>query len=147
VAAVNGHAVAGGCLMVQACDLRVGTDDPTIKIGMTGVALGITYPPVVMRILRHRLPRHTIERVILGAQKHDPKEALALGLLDELVPDAIAAGRERLAMLAAHPRHAYAEAKRALRMGALEVEEEERAAFEAAAEKGWDPSRFAARRK
>lgn len=147
VAAVNGHAVAGGCLLVQACDLRVGTDEPSIKIGMTGVALGITYPPVVMRILRHRLPRHTIERVILGAEKHDPRGALALGLLDELVPDAIAAGRERLAALAAHPRHAYAEAKRALREGALEVDDAERAAFEAAAVKGWDPSRFGARPK
>lgn len=147
VAAVNGHAVAGGCLLAQACDLRVGTDDPSIKIGMTGVALGITYPPVVMRILRHRLPSHTIERVILGAERHDPRGALALGLLDEVVPDAIAAGRERLARLAAHPRHAYAEAKRALREGALEVEAHERARFEAAAEEAWDPSRFGSPRR
>ncbi|MCB9594178.1 MAG: enoyl-CoA hydratase/isomerase family protein [Sandaracinaceae bacterium] len=147
VAAVNGHAVAGGCLVAQACDLRLATDDPSIKIGMTGVALGITYPPVVMRLLRHRLPSHTIERVLLEAERHDPQSAAALGLVDEVVPDAIARGRERLAALAKHPRHAYAEAKLALRRGALDVDEAERARFEAAAAEAWDPSRFAPPRR
>lgn len=143
VAAVNGHAVAGGCLLAQACDLRLVTDEPRIKIGMTGVAVGITYPPTVLRVLRHRLPRHTIERILLEADRHDPAGALALGLVDEVVPDAIAAGRERLAAMAAHPRQAYAEAKRALREGALDVTAEERAHFEKAAAEAWDPSRFA----
>ncbi len=142
IAAVNGHAVAGGCLVAQACDLRIGTDDPSIKIGMTGVALGITYPPVVLRLLRHRLPHHTIERVLLEAERHDPRAALELGLLDEVVPDAIAAGRERLEKLAAHPRRAYAEAKRSLRLGVLDVDPAERARFEEAAIEAWDPSRF-----
>jgi len=142
IAAVNGHAVAGGCLVAQACDLRIGTDDPNIKIGMTGVALGITYPPVVLRLLRHRLPRHTIERVLLEADRYDPRSAMELGLLDEVVPDAIGAARERLAKLAAYPRHAYAEAKHALRAGALDVDAAERARFEEAAVEAWDPSRF-----
>ncbi|MBX3274909.1 MAG: enoyl-CoA hydratase/isomerase family protein [Sandaracinaceae bacterium] len=147
VAAINGHAVAGGCLLAQACDLRVVTDDPSIKIGMTGVAIGITYPPVVLALLRHRLPSHTIERVLLGAERHDPRAALALGLVDEVVPDAIEGGRARLARLAAHPRAAYAEAKRALREGALDVTPAQRARFEAAASEAWDPSRFATSRR
>jgi len=145
VAAVNGHAVAGGCLVAQACDYRIGAEHPKIKIGMTGVAIGIAYPPVVLRILRHRLPRHTIERVLLEAERHPPREALALGLLDEVGPDAVEAGRAKLAALAAHPRGAYAAAKRALRAGVTDVGADEQAAFDAAAERLWDRSNFGSR--
>jgi len=145
VAAVNGHAVAGGCLVAQACDYRIGTDHPGIKIGMTGVAVGIAYPPVVLRILRHRLPRHTIERVLLEAERHTPRGAVALGLLDEVAPDAIEAGREKLIAMAAHPRGAYAAAKRALRDGVTDVGAEEQAAFDSAAERLWDPGNFGSR--
>lgn len=138
VAAVNGHAVAGGCLVAQACDLRIGKRDPSIKIGMTGVAIGIHYPPSVMRVLQHRLPKRFIEQVILGAERHSPERALALGLLDELADDPIATGRERLARLAQHPRAAYAAAKLALRAPAMREDPEERRRYEEAASGVWD---------
>ena len=130
IAAVTGHAIAGGCLLVQACDLRIGQNHPGIKMGMPGVALGINYPPKLVRILRYRIPPHTIDRVLLEAANHGPQQALALGLLDELADDAIAEGRERLAVLAAHPAAAYAEAKMALRGAVLEVPDAERRRFD-----------------
>ena len=140
VAAVNGHAVAGGCLVAQACDLRIGKSDPSIKIGMTGVAIGIHYPPAVMRVLQHRLPKRSIEQVILGAERHAPERALALGLLDELADDPIATGRERLARLAKLPRAAYASAKLALRAHALREDPDERRRYEEATSGAWDRS-------
>lgn len=130
VAAINGHAIAGGCLLAQACDLRIADKNPTIKIGMPGVALGINYPPTLLRILRYRLPSQTIDRILLGAANHDPAAALTAGLVDELAQDVLAVAQLRLEQLAAHPRPAYAETKRALRAEAIRVSPAERQRFE-----------------
>lgn len=117
VALVNGHAVAGGCLVAQCCDWRVGVDDDAIRIGMTGVAIGLTYPPFVVNVFRQRVPAPHLENALLGAQRVDPKRALAAGLLDELAPkdDARKLAISRLEARAMLPRHAYAATKRALR--------------------------------
>lgn len=137
VAAINGHAIAGGCLIAQCCDLRVLADDAGIKMGMPGVALGINYPPTLLAILRYRVPSAALERVLLEAANHQPGSALALGLVDELAADAIATGQQRLAELAAHPPEAYAETKRALRGPAMRVEATERDRFEQLAAQRW----------
>lgn len=137
VAAVNGHAIAGGCLLLQACDLRIARADASIKIGMPGVALGINYPPILVQILRYRIPPHCIDRVVLEAANHAPQQALALGLLDELADDEQTLARQRLNTLAGHPRDAYAEAKRVLREHALVVSETERAHFDARFQAHW----------
>ena len=130
VAAVNGHAIAGGCALLQACDLRIVRADPAIKIGMPGVALGINYPPKLACILRYRIPAGSLDRVLLEADNHTPEQALQLGLLDQLAEDEMSVASERLTHLAGHPRGAYAEAKRVLRARALEVPEIEQAHFD-----------------
>lgn len=147
VAAVNGHAIAGGCLLVQACDLRIATRDPSIKMGMPGVALGINYPPKLVRILRYRIPAHTIDRVLLEADNHSPEQALQLGLLDMLADDAIACGRERLTALAQHPAAAYAEAKQTLRGPHMDISTAERARFNAGFEAHWQAETINAGRR
>lgn len=147
VAAVNGHAIAGGCLLAQACDLRIATRDPSIKMGMPGVALGINYPPKLIRILRYRIPPHTIDRVLLEADNHSPEQALQLGLLDLLTDDAVTSGREKLAALARHPAAAYAEAKQTLRAGLMDISARERERFAAGFEAHWQADTMNARRR
>ena len=137
VAAINGHAIAGGCLIAQCCDLRVLTDTPHTKMGMPGVALGINYPPTLLAILRYRVPAAALERVLLGAANHPPQTALTLGLVDELAADVVTTAQRRLAELAAHPREAYAETKRALRAQAMQVSSAERERFEQLAAQRW----------
>src|SRR5262245_9349226 len=44
-AAVNGHAIAGGCLVAMACDIRICTRDPKVRVGLNEVALGLQFPP------------------------------------------------------------------------------------------------------
>jgi enoyl-CoA hydratase/carnithine racemase len=61
------------------------------------------------------VPPRSRDEVLLGAQLHGPADALRLGLVDEVVGDPVARGRERLAVLAAHPAEAYAATKRTLR--------------------------------
>lgn len=147
VACVNGHAIAGGCLLAIACDHRVASADPSVRIGMTAVALGLVYPPTVLEVLRYRLPSHALERVLLGAERFDPAGALALGIVDELADDPLAIARARLARLASHPRAAYADTKRALRRSAITIDEAERRALLEQAVQAWDPAAARARSK
>ncbi len=115
VALVNGHAIAGGCVLTLACDYRVATSKPNARIGLNEVALGVRYPPRVLRIVRDRVPSASHTPVILGAELFAPERARALGLVDEVAEDPSPIARARLQSLAAHPRDAYAAAKRALR--------------------------------
>jgi Delta3-Delta2-enoyl-CoA isomerase len=129
VAAVNGHAIAGGCILALCCDHRVATDDRSIRIGLNEVALGLEFPPRVMGVVRRRVPPRSVERVTLEAGLHDPRRALELGLIDAVAGDPHAAGVEQLEHLAAHPRGAYVATKRTLRAGATSVSAEDQRYF------------------
>jgi enoyl-CoA hydratase/carnithine racemase len=129
VAAVNGHAIAGGCVLALCCDLRIVADDPKLRIGLNEVALGLEFPPKILALARRRLPPRWLERVVLEAGLHDPANARVLGLVDELASDCIAVARERLATLAAHSPRVYAATKHALHHGALDLSPEERRYF------------------
>ena len=87
VAAVNGHAVAGGCVLALACDYRVGTKGE-FKIGMNELAIGVTLPAAGLEIPRGALTPAALRRVALNAELMDPQTALDIGVLDELAPDA-----------------------------------------------------------
>ena len=87
VAAVNGHAVAGGCVLAVACDRRIGTRGD-FKIGMNEMAIGLTLPAVVTEILRNKLASEQARTVILGGALYDPEEAQRAGLLDAIADSA-----------------------------------------------------------
>lgn len=112
---VNGHAVAGGCLLAQACDVRIAQRSARTRIGMTGVAIGLVYPPFVLEVFRHRLAPAAAETVLLSAERFDLEGALRLGLLDEISDDARARATVLLEARSRLPRASYAATKRALR--------------------------------
>lgn len=124
VAAVNGHAIAGGAILALCCDHRVGAPDPGIKIGLNEVALGLHFPPRILAICRARIPAALQETVLLGAALHPPDRALTLGLLDEIAEDVKETAVRRLEALAAHPAHAYGATKRSLREATVAIPEE-----------------------
>ncbi|MCK6535376.1 MAG: enoyl-CoA hydratase/isomerase family protein [Polyangiaceae bacterium] len=130
VALVNGHAIAGGCVLALCCDHRVAPASGKARIGLNEVALGLRFPPRVMKLVKARVPARALGRVVLGAELFDPATALELGLLDELSDDASARAGERLAAFAAHPPDAYARAKHLVRGGVLDVSAAEAASFD-----------------
>jgi enoyl-CoA hydratase len=126
VAAVNGHAIAGGCILVLCCDHRVARADMDLRMGLNEVALGLQFPPGILRMLTLRLSATQSTRALLGAALVRPDEAGALGYLDELTDgEVVGVARARLAALAKHPADAYAAAKRALRGASTWLEGDE----------------------
>lgn len=128
VAAINGHAIAGGCVLALACDVRVAVDRDAL-IGMNEVQVGIPFPAVPLAVTRHALsPAHARE-LLLGGALYDPEAARARGLLDALVPrdDVIAEAVARARTLAPDTLTAYATLKTHLLAPTLAGLEAERA--------------------
>ena len=84
VAAVTGHALAAGALLVLACDTRVSGDVPA-KIGLNEVAIGMTLPDFAVELARDRLSKRYLTRATVEAEIFSPEGALAAGYLDMIV--------------------------------------------------------------
>ena len=84
VAAVTGHALAAGALLVLACDTRVSGDAPA-KIGLNEVAIGMTLPAFAVELARDRLSKRYLTRATVQAEIFSPEGALAAGYVDTIV--------------------------------------------------------------
>lgn len=129
VAYVNGHAIAGGCVLVQCCDYRVAVDNPKVRIGLNEVALGACYPPAILNVVRHRLARRVQAEILLGAGLYAPADAMRLGLIDVARPDAEEAAYAWIERVARHPRRTYAHTKAILNAGAAKATPEQARRF------------------
>lgn len=126
VCAVNGHAVAGGLVLALCGDHRVaGTIG---SFGLTEVKVGIPYPPSAMAVVQAELSPGTARRLVLRGELFDSETALALGVFDEVVPDAAVLPRalEIANELAALPVRTYEVIKHTLRREALHRSEDRR---------------------
>lgn len=126
VAALSGHALAGGCILALTADHRVLR--PGVQIGLNEVRLGVPLPWSVSVLLRASLAPQAFGRVALLGNNLTGEEALAAGLVHEL---ADANGFEavclaRLDEFAARDPRALATTKTYLRAAALrEMKERE----------------------
>lgn len=121
VAAVNGHAIAGGCIMAAACDHRIMASG-TGRIGVPELVVGVPFPPLPFEIVGARLQPTVFRQLVYSGRTVLAQEALALGLIDEVTePDALmdraCAAAERLAHI---PAKTFALTKRAFTAPLLE---------------------------
>jgi enoyl-CoA hydratase len=84
VAAVNGHAVAGGCVLACTADTRLMADNGT-RIGVTELLVGVPFPPLAFEIMRYATAPRFFPAVIFSGATFAPPEAIARGLIDEIV--------------------------------------------------------------
>ena len=147
LAMMRGHAIAGGLVLVLACDYRLGLEGD-YRVGLNEVAVGAAFPRTAIEIVRLRLAHARASKLVLGAALYPATQAVRLGIVDELLP----ADRfeetvlRRAAHLAAFPREAYAHAKAALIGETLDRIDAETPAEAAAAIAVWSaPASRAAR--
>lgn len=85
VAAVNGHAFAGGLVTAAACDRRVGVDTGA-RFALNEVPIGIPMPAVYVRMMAYAWGERTAAQLSLFGDPFDAARAHQLGVLDEIVP-------------------------------------------------------------
>jgi enoyl-CoA hydratase/carnithine racemase len=84
VAAINGAAIAGGCVLACACDRRLIT--PDAKIGASEVRVGVPFPAAALEVMRYACGRHA-EEVLLGGGLYRGDDAVSSGLAHRVVAD------------------------------------------------------------
>lgn len=121
VAAVNGHAIAGGCVLACTADVRIGAD-ARYKLGVSEVALGISFPATAFEIMRHTLSARWVPDVLLGGELLSPADACDAGILHRVVPEGslLDEAVSKAAALADKPRAAFVHSKLQLREPMLE---------------------------
>ena len=113
VAAINGPAIAGGCVLACACDRRVLA--PGAAIGATELRVGVAFPAAALEILSYAAGT-AAEDVILTAGLYRDDAAIRTGLAHELAEDPVARAVEVAADLVTTP---YGMTKSALRAPTL----------------------------
>lgn len=83
VAAVNGPAVAGGCILACAGDRRILVEGG--RIGASELLVGVPFPVAALEILRWACGDRT-EEVVLTGKLYGSDEAMSVGLAHEIVP-------------------------------------------------------------
>jgi enoyl-CoA hydratase len=86
VAAVNGHAFAGGLITAAVCDYRVAVADDGARFGLNEVPIGIPMPAVYVRMLAYAWGEPVAARTCLLGEIFSPAQAHALGMVHELAP-------------------------------------------------------------
>ena len=119
VAAVNGHAIAGGCVLACAADYRVMAAG-TARIGVPELLVGVAFPSVAFETVQSACAGRLRDLIFTGRTLL-PEEALAAGLVDAVVgPDAMLAEAVKAAeALAARPLSAFVLTKRQFRASAM----------------------------
>ena len=120
VVAVNGHAIAGGCVLAGCADYRLMAREPG-RIGIPELLVGVPFPVVPLEIVRFATPPQHLQALIYRGLTLTADEALRLRpdrrrrRADRLVDDAVAVAEG----LAAVPFEAFHLTKRLLREPAL----------------------------
>jgi enoyl-CoA hydratase/carnithine racemase len=84
IAAVNGYALGGGCLLMLACDIRIATERATFAMAEIKWAI----PLLVDRFLSQNIPMCVIMELLLTGDQLDAQRAYNAGLINTLVPEA-----------------------------------------------------------
>ena len=85
VAAVNGHAIAGGCVLAACADVVLMSEG---RIGLPEVRVGVPFPRAAVEVMRYAVGDAVARRLVLGAETVAAAEAVELGLVDRVVANA-----------------------------------------------------------
>ncbi len=117
VAAVTGHAIAGGAFLSFACDLRYFAEGP-YRLHVNEVAIALPLPTWALAIATTAIPPRWHTEAIMHARPYTPEEAIGRDLVDGIVSpteSVVATARQAASRLSGLDLNAYAVAKSRLR--------------------------------
>lgn len=122
IGAANGHAIAGGAVLLCCCDRRF-LANTQARVGIPELYVGVPFPSVAMEIMRFSVGNDHLQQVFLSGETVLPAEAQRLGLVDDLstpeilLETAIECARRYLSV----PQATYALSKRQLHQPVLDA--------------------------
>ena len=121
VAALPGHAIAGGLILAAAADERLAAEGKG-QLGLSEVAMGVPVPQCCLALFDHVIGPRSTERLAATGENVSVSAACAIGLVDRVVEQGslLEQAVERAQRLAQLPAAAYAAIKRRARLRAIE---------------------------
>jgi enoyl-CoA hydratase/carnithine racemase len=118
IAALTGHAIAGGCILALCCDQRLIAEGRRL-IGLNEIKLGVPVPFIAECILRQIMDGRIVRQVVEGGGFYAPFEALRIGLVDESRPydHLLSTAIEKISQLTSNSPNALAAIKQSRTMG------------------------------
>jgi enoyl-CoA hydratase len=84
VAAINGHAIAGGCVFACCADRRIMARAGG-RIGVTELLVGVPFPALAFEVVRFAVPARYLAEFMFGGATYETEAALQRGWIDEVV--------------------------------------------------------------
>lgn len=114
VAAINGHAIAGGCVFSSACDYRIMSQG---TIGIPELLVGVPFPPLALEVVRLSAAPQHFQEIVYTGRVYSAEDGWKRGLVDEVVREELLLQRafEVAEQFAALPQEPFALTKREIR--------------------------------
>ena len=121
IAAINGHAIAGGAVLACCADRRIMARDSG-RIGVTEILVGVPFPALAFEVMRHATPPYFFSETILSGETFAAETACHRGWVNEAVEPALLMERAIAAAraLAALSPAAFEQTKRQIRQSVAE---------------------------
>jgi enoyl-CoA hydratase len=138
IAAIYGHAIAGGCVLQACADKRIAAAG-SARIGVTELLVGVPFPPLAFEIMRFATPPRYLADGLYSGATFTPDVALTRGLIDEVAEPAALLDRAVVAAetLAALQPATFALTKRQIRQNVTDAVERHGARVDAASAEIW----------
>ena len=130
VAAINGHAIAGGCILALACDIKLMANGKG-RIGIPELKVGVPFPVSALEILRFSVPKSALQALLYEAETHSAEQGYGEGLVDEVLEpeDLMPRATQLASQLGAIPTASFRISKQMLRAEALAAMKQGREQF------------------
>ena len=121
IAAVNGHAIAGGCIFACACDRRLMASGNG-RIGAPELIVGVPFPGLAFECLRTTAPPNHLPRLLYSGVTLSPQEAVEIGLVEAAIEaeDLLEQAWQLASQLAQIPSRSFQLSKRQLRQPVID---------------------------
>jgi len=113
IAAITGHAIAGGCILALCCDYRFIARGRKL-MGLNEIRLGVPVPYLADCVLRHIVGVRYARDIMDTGEFYQPEESLQMGIVDQVLPleQVLTKSIEKARLLGTLPQEAFAIIKR-----------------------------------